>query len=79
MNINAITVFCGSKLGKNPAFEQMAMALGDWLGEEKITLIYGGGNKGLMGATANASLAKGGKVIGIIPQLLLEWEAEHKG
>ena len=77
--MNAITLFCGSKSGKNPAFEQMANALGAWLAAEKITLVYGGGNKGLMGATANACLAKGGKVIGIIPKVLLEWEAEHKG
>ena len=79
MTMNAITLFCGSKSGKNPAFEQMANALGVWLADEKITLVYGGGNKGLMGATANACLAKGGKVIGIIPKVLLEWEAEHKG
>ena len=79
MTIHAITLFCGSKSGKNTAFEQMAMDLGKWLAAEKITLIYGGGNKGLMGAAANACLAKGGKVIGIIPKVLLEWEAEHKG
>lgn len=79
MPVNAITLFCGSKIGNHPAFEQMAMALGSWLAEQNITLIYGGGNKGLMGATANACLANGGKVIGIIPQVLLEWEAEHKG
>ena len=51
MTMNAITLFCGSKSGKNPAFEQMAMALGSWLAEENITLVYGGGNKGLMANT----------------------------
>jgi len=79
MKIKSLTVFCGSKSGKNPAFEQMAMDLGTWLADEQITLVYGGGNKGLMGATANACLAKEGKVIGIMPKLLLEWEAQHKG
>jgi len=79
MQIKSLTVFCGSKSGKNPAFEQMAMALGTWLADEQITLVYGGGNKGLMGATANACLAQGGKVIGIMPKLLLEWEAQHTG
>lgn len=79
MKIKSLTVFCGSKLGKNPAFEQMAMDLGSWLADEQITLVYGGGNKGLMGATANACLAQEGKVIGILPKLLLEWEAEHTG
>ena len=78
MTIHANTLFCGSKSGKNPAFEQVAIALGAWLAEAEITLIYGGGNKGLMGATANACLAKRGKVVGIIPKLLLEWESEHK-
>jgi uncharacterized protein (TIGR00730 family) len=79
MLIKALTVFCGSKLGKNPAYEQMAMALGCWLADEKITLVYGGGNKGLMAATANACLAMQGKVVGVMPKLLLEWEAQHKG
>jgi len=79
MKIKSLTVFCGSKPGKNPAFEQMAIAIGSWLANEQITLVYGGGNKGLMGATANACLANGGKVVGIMPKLLLEWEAGHKG
>jgi hypothetical protein len=79
MIVKAMTLFCGSKPGKNPSFEKAAIAIGEWMATERITLVYGGGNKGLMGATANACLSKGGKVIGIIPKLLLEWEAEHKG
>jgi uncharacterized protein (TIGR00730 family) len=79
MKIKSLTVFCGSKSGKNPAYEQIAIALGTWLADEQIALVYGGGNKGLMGATANACLAQGGKVIGIMPKLLLEWEAQHTG
>ena len=79
MKIKSLTVFCGSKSGKNPAYVLEAMALGKWLALNNIQLVYGGGNKGIMGAVANACLDNGGKVIGIIPKLLLEWEAEHKG
>ncbi len=79
MKIKALTVFCGSKSGANPSFFIEATALGQLLAQENINLVYGGGNKGLMGALANACLAQGGKVIGIMPKLLLEWEAQHTG
>ena len=79
MQVKSITVFCGSKSGFNPLYEQHAEALGKLLAAKEITLIYGGGNKGLMGAVANASMLQGGKVIGIIPEILLEWEAQHTG
>jgi uncharacterized protein (TIGR00730 family) len=79
MKIKSLTVFCGSKSGKNPSFIKMATDLGMLLAQENVTLVYGGGNKGLMGAIANGSLAHGGKVIGIMPKLLLEWEAQHDG
>jgi hypothetical protein len=79
MNINAVTVFCGSKPGNDPAFIDAANDLGILLANEGISLVYGGGNKGIMGALANACLDAGGKVIGIIPKLLLEWEAQHEG
>ena len=49
------------------------------LAQKNITLIYGGGNKGIMGAVANAVLEKNGKVIGIIPKILTEWEHRHPG
>ena len=77
MQFKSITVFCGSKSGNNTLFIQEAQALGQLLAQKNINLIYGGGNKGIMGALANACLAQGGKVIGIIPKLLLEWEAQH--
>ncbi|MFZ4059077.1 MAG: TIGR00730 family Rossman fold protein [Ferruginibacter sp.] len=75
----SIAVFCGSKSGNNPVFESDAIVLGHLLAERNITLIYGGGNKGLMAAVANAVLDKQGKVIGIIPQVLTEWEHQHEG
>ena len=79
MKIKALTVFCGSKSGNNPSFLSTAAALGNLLAQENIELVYGGGNKGLMGALANGCLDQGGKVIGIMPKLLLEWEAQHTG
>ena len=79
MKIKALTVFCGSKSGNNPIFLQVATALGNLLAHENIELVYGGGNKGLMGAVSNGCLDQGGKVIGIMPKLLLEWEAQHTG
>jgi len=79
MKMNAVTVFCGSKPGNDPNYMKAAQELGAQLASNSITLIYGGGNKGMMGALANACLNKGGRVIGIIPKLLLEWEAQHNG
>ena len=79
MKIKSLTVFCGSKSGNNPSFLKAATNLGNLLAQENIELVYGGGNKGLMGAVANGCLDNGGSVIGIMPKLLLEWEAQHKG
>lgn len=79
MKLNRIAVFCGSKSGANSLYEQQAYLLGKLMAERKIVLVYGGGNKGLMGAVANAVMDNGGEVIGVIPKLLLEWEQQHKG
>jgi uncharacterized protein (TIGR00730 family) len=79
MNIKAVTIFCGSKPGNHSAFVDQAQNLGVLLAKSSITVIYGGGNKGIMGAVANACLENGGKVVGIIPKLLIEWEAQHTG
>ncbi len=79
MKISAVTVFCGSKPGGDPHYVASAQSLGKALAQKGIVLVYGGGNKGIMGAVANASLEAGGKVIGIIPKLLLEWEIQHTG
>ncbi len=79
MKINSLAVFCGSKTGNNPLFVAEAEALGHLLGSKKITLIYGGGNKGIMGAVSNAVLEKNGKVVGIIPEILKDREHHHDG
>ena len=79
MTFHSIAVFCGSKTGNNILFAAHATQLGYLLAEKNITLIYGGGNKGLMASVANGVLEKGGKVIGIIPLVLTEWEHQHEG
>jgi uncharacterized protein (TIGR00730 family) len=79
MQINSLAVFCGSKSGNNPLFLIHAKALGHLLASKKITLIYGGGNKGIMGTVSNAVLEKNGKVIGIIPEILKDREHHHEG
>jgi uncharacterized protein (TIGR00730 family) len=79
MQTKRIAVFCGSKNGNNPVFQADATRLGKLMAANGITLIYGGGNKGLMGAIANAVMDNGGKAIGVIPEVLLEWEHQHEG
>ncbi len=79
MAISFLTVFCGSKSGSNPLFCKHAIQTGHLLAENNITLIYGGGNKGIMGALANGVLEKGGKVIGIMPGFLAVAENRHNG
>jgi uncharacterized protein (TIGR00730 family) len=79
MTIKAIDVFCGSKTGNNPIYEEHSRQLGYLLAENNIIIIYGGGNKGLMAAVANAALEKNGKVIGIIPKVLTDSEHQHDG
>jgi uncharacterized protein (TIGR00730 family) len=79
MSITSLAVFCGSKSGNNPLFEEQARELGYLLAKKNITLVYGGGNKGIMGAVANAVLEKNGRVTGIIPKVLTEWEHQHEG
>ena len=74
-----IGVFCGSSLGANPAFADTARALGGLLARRGLGLVYGGGNVGLMGVLADAVLAGGGEVIGVIPRSLLEREVAHLG
>jgi uncharacterized protein (TIGR00730 family) len=79
METKNIAVFCGSKKGANPSFEQEAMALGSLIAARGIRLIYGGGSMGLMGVVADAVMVSGGDVIGVIPEILVGWEAQHLG
>lgn len=79
MSIQSIAVFCGSKPGNNEIFEAHTKELGRLLAEKKVSIVYGGGNKGLMGAVADGALAHNGVVIGIMPEVLREWEHHHEG
>ena len=79
MKINSLAVFCGSKSGNNHVYIQHAKELGTILAKNNITLIYGGGSTGVMGAIANAMMENGGKVIGVIPQALVDREHQHEG
>lgn len=79
MQIQSVTVFCGSKPGANPQYQKDAERLGVLIAQARFKLIYGGGNKGMMSAVANAALQNGGDVTGVIPQILVEWEQQHDG
>lgn len=79
MSIQTVAVFCGSKDGLDPQFLQEATAFGNLLGAAGMNLVYGGGNKGLMGAVANGAMGAGVKVIGVIPEILIAWEHQHEG
>lgn len=79
MSIKSVAVFCGSRTGKNPAFQQHARELGHLLAEQDITVVYGGANKGIMGVLANAVLEKKGRIIGVMPKVLIDWEVQHMG
>jgi len=70
-------VFCGARFGNDPATRDTAVRLGELLAREGITLVYGGGGVGLMGLVANAALAGGATVVGVIPDFLLKREAGH--
>jgi uncharacterized protein (TIGR00730 family) len=77
MSIERVCVFCGSSPGADPVYVESARALGEELARRGITLIYGGGRVGLMGAVAGATLDAGGEVIGIIPRLLMRKEVAY--
>lgn len=77
--MKSICVYCGSNAGNKPAYAERAIALGDRIAKEGLQLVYGGGNVGLMGIVADAVLAAGGEVIGVIPEQLVNWEVAHKG
>ncbi len=75
--MSAVCVFCGSSDGVRPVYLAAAAALGRSLALGGHTLVYGGAQVGLMGAVADAALAHGGRVIGVIPQVLIEMEVAH--
>lgn len=74
-----ICIFCGSSHGANPVYADAARNVGGELARRGIALVYGGGNVGLMGVVADAVLASGGHVTGVIPEALMAKEVGHRG
>ena len=74
-----LCVYCGSRPGNQPEFAAVAEQVGTWIGQHGGQLVYGGGRNGLMGIVADATLAAGGRVIGVIPKALVEKEWAHNG
>ncbi|MBS0283932.1 MAG: TIGR00730 family Rossman fold protein [Proteobacteria bacterium] len=74
-----LAVYCGSATPTDPVYLETARAVGRGLAERGIGVVYGGGRLGLMGAVADAALAAGGEVIGVIPQALVDAEVAHRG
>ena len=74
-----ITVYCGSTMGNDPIYAKAAKELGEWICARGHSMVYGGGNIGLMGLIADTVLSGGGAVTGVIPEFLLEAEKGHEG
>ena len=74
----SVCVYCGSRPGENPAFAQAAEAVGQWIGAHGGQLVYGGGRGGLMGTVAEATRLAGGRVVGVIPQALVDKELANR-
>ena len=77
--INSVLLFCGSRPGHDPAQVDLAAGFGALLARHKVDLVYGGGAVGLMGVAARSAMAGGGRVIGIIPRLLMTAEIAQTG
>lgn len=76
-SIRALAVFCGSKNGETSLYMEHAVELGKLLVANNVTLIYGGGSVGIMGTIADTVMHNGGKAVGVIPKVLVEWERQH--
>ncbi|RNI32586.1 TIGR00730 family Rossman fold protein [Rufibacter immobilis] len=77
--MKSIAIFCGASSGHNPVYREAAQALGTLFAQKGIRQVYGGGKVGLMGTIADAVLAHGGQVVGVIPQSLVDMEVAHQG
>jgi len=77
--VKRLCVFCGANSGHDPRYGEAAAALGRGIAQAGLGLVYGGASIGLMGAVADAALAEGGEVIGVIPQTLVAREVAHHG
>jgi len=78
-SLSSLAVFCGSSSGNDPRHAEGARDFGRLLAEHGIAIVYGGGRVGLMGALADAALAAGGRVVGVIPEALVARELAHPG
>lgn len=74
----SLCVYCGSRPGENPLFADAARAVGAWIGQNGGQLVYGGGSGGLMGTVARATAEAGGRVVGVIPQSLVDREFANR-
>ncbi len=72
-----ITVYCGSKTGNDPEFSRVAIELGEWIGKDGHSLVYGGSDVGLMGIVANTAMENGARAIGVFPNSLAGRENPH--
>lgn len=77
--MKSICIYCGSRTGTTPDLMPLAYKTGELIATAGHTLVYGGANVGLMGQVANGALAKGGRVLGVIPQLIFDFEVAHEG
>jgi len=77
--IRSLCVYCGSSMGRDPAHREAAAAVGTLMAASGVRLVYGGGAVGLMGVVADAVMAGGGEVIGVIPKGLFSNEVGHQG
>ncbi|MBI2429628.1 MAG: TIGR00730 family Rossman fold protein [Ignavibacteriales bacterium] len=76
--MKSLAIFCGSSSGTNGAYNESAVVIGKMLAERNIAVVYGGGSFGLMGVVASSAMDNGGKVIGVIPTILVKKEAAKK-
>lgn len=74
-----LCVFCGSASGNHPKYVELGKIIGEMLVKNNVALVYGGASIGLMGAIADSVLSNGGKVIGVIPKALVDYEVAHEG
>lgn len=75
----SVCVYCGARPGADAAYAGVARQVGQWIARHGGQLVYGGGHNGLMGIVADATLAAGGQVVGVIPQALVDKEYAHRG
>jgi len=77
--VRSLCIFCGSRFGAADNYQSQAARLGELCGQNAVEVVYGGGHVGLMGVVADAAMAAGGRVTGLIPERLLNWEVGHRG